>query len=758
MDDAIALSAAGLGDSLQDGSVARLIQLLQEGVRTREADYIGAVQRVAGDSLRSNRWLASQSTIVGELVHLARHMAVEWQVARRAADAMAVLATTTEGRAALRLQGASQVLLRLVIAGTSEHADDRSCDSSEDSDCSGSDDNGDEADGQSSISWRAPSGWSDWVDTLNRLQLEQHRTHAAERVPSLTDYITVGERERLAKCHQLMRCPTRKHRVAVLLALLAAETTGSEQSGPVPASKDAASVVSAVGIMCSSQAFWNDNWERAPCTGSLLGGGRAVVEGLRRRFSLHSENGMRAWLSEGHPSVGSMPWCDVALLRGASLVQPCLWRHQEPGAVGPQALPMQCGDDYRMVRVSAASGEQELFDTDDADPFGIADWVMRHHASGYSLVVNSLQLRNDDCATLASALARQICDRPETGVVHVGVNLYATPSESQGLVPHYDDHSVFVIQLEGQKRWTLWPEKCGARLPRLRDERTAPQLSAESALQYVLQPGHWLYIPRGWPHAATAEGATDAALYPSVAAGSVHLSLSVDLERPFDMAGALHIALWCFCLQRPYGGNADAASGSSKRQRTASDSSVTVDRRRFLSTECWLHAHIDLVASAPQSVLLRRSAFFRRSEALGTGDEALAAAACCWADFVDTVDGLTELAARFDAADGPGSEDALAWLQLLSCDDTTTIGSSSRGCSLLPCCSAASNLTDLSAAVEECEQLRCDFLAWVCSSDPSRWAMIVEVAETIGVQLRRGSCALAAALAVVRAPQCPLRQ
>lgn len=644
----------------EHGSADELSQQLQEGICEGDADCLKAAKRIAGDSLRSNRWLASQPAIVGELVQLAR-VAENWQAAREAADAMVVLATSAEGRAALRVQNAPQALLRLVVAATDTRVDGSSSGSSEDSGSTGSSDDDDDVDVQRSICWRPPTGWSDCVDTLNRLQLEEHGAHAAE---PLTD-ITLGEKQRLAEYHLRIRCPIRRHRVAVLLALLAAEAP--ERLGPSPMPSGA--VDAAVGTICD-RAFWDDSWERAPCHGSLLDSGRPVVDALQRCFSMHSENGMRAWLSEGHPSVGSMPWCDAALLRGASLVQPCLWRHQEPGA-GPRALPMQLGEDYRMVRASAASGEHEFSDTVAGHPVSIGDEAMRGYARGYSLVVNSLQLRHDGCAALAAALARQICERPETGVVHVGVNLYATPPGEQGLVPHYDDHSVFVIQLEGQKHWTLWPESCGATLPRLRDERATPQLSAAAALHYVLQPGDWLFIPRGWPHVAAVDGTASTGASRSSATGgaagsgsaeyqletgSVHLSLSVDLERPFDMAGALHIALRHFCLQRPIDGGAErdtarerakdrhadrdteaARHGSAKRQRTEDDISPTTrclqrgteseterqtdcfGRRWCSSAECWLHAHIDLARPARNFPLSHSVSHTNSMSRCGTG-------------------------------------------------------------------------------------------------------------------------------------------
>ncbi|WP_430930579.1 JmjC domain-containing protein, partial [Pseudomonas aeruginosa] len=40
-----------------------------------------------------------------------------------------------------------------------------------------------------------------------------------------------------------------------------------------------------------------------------------------------------------------------------------------------------------------------------------------------------------------------------------GCNAYWTPPNSQGFAPHWDDIDAFVLQLEGTKRWRLYPSR-----------------------------------------------------------------------------------------------------------------------------------------------------------------------------------------------------------------------------------------------------------------------------------------------------------
>ncbi|WP_342778655.1 cupin domain-containing protein [Blastococcus colisei] len=96
------------------------------------------------------------------------------------------------------------------------------------------------------------------------------------------------------------------------------------------------------------------------------------------------------------------------------------------------------------------------------------------------------------------------------------VNAYVTPPSSRGFSPHYDVHDVFVLQVAGEKHWTIHE-------PVLRDplrtqpwnDRAAEVAAAaerEPVIDAVLRPGDALYLPRGYLHSARALGEISAHL------------------------------------------------------------------------------------------------------------------------------------------------------------------------------------------------------------------------------------------------------
>lgn len=102
----------------------------------------------------------------------------------------------------------------------------------------------------------------------------------------------------------------------------------------------------------------------------------------------------------------------------------------------------------------------------------------------------------------------------------VQANAYVTPSHHTGFSDHYDVHDVFVLQMDGEKRWRVRPPVHDSPL---RDEPwTDHRAEVEEAArrepdhEFTLRPGDVLYLPRGWVHSATALGGV-----------STHLTLGI---------------------------------------------------------------------------------------------------------------------------------------------------------------------------------------------------------------------------------------
>ena len=93
---------------------------------------------------------------------------------------------------------------------------------------------------------------------------------------------------------------------------------------------------------------------------------------------------------------------------------------------------------------------------------------------------------------------------------HAYCQLYATPAAGQAVCAHADDRDVFVVQLQGTKRWLVYGNPPVV-LPHA-DEQVGksdahplePEHVAEGnvAIEVELTPGDALYIPRGFVHQA----------------------------------------------------------------------------------------------------------------------------------------------------------------------------------------------------------------------------------------------------------------
>jgi bifunctional lysine-specific demethylase and histidyl-hydroxylase NO66 len=166
---------------------------------------------------------------------------------------------------------------------------------------------------------------------------------------------------------------------------------------------------------------------------------------------------------------------------------------------------------------------------------GIADQVsddklVRLFADGSTLVLQGLHRIWPPILEFCQRLAAEL-GHP------VQANAYVTPPQNQGFSAHYDVHDVFVLQIEGEKRWRI--SRPVLESP-LRDQPWSDrQAQVEEAaqepplLEASLRPGDCLYLPRGYLHSATALGGV-----------SIHLTLGVHVWTRYALAEQLmHQAL-----------------------------------------------------------------------------------------------------------------------------------------------------------------------------------------------------------------------
>src|SRR5207249_3965727 len=75
------------------------------------------------------------------------------------------------------------------------------------------------------------------------------------------------------------------------------------------------------------------------------------------------------------------------------------------------------------------------------------------------------------------------------------INLYAAWRALHGLDLHRDDQQVFILQVDGRKRWLLYGAAVDGVDRTELDSTGVPPAGA--SLDQILQPGDLLYIPRG---------------------------------------------------------------------------------------------------------------------------------------------------------------------------------------------------------------------------------------------------------------------
>ena len=96
-----------------------------------------------------------------------------------------------------------------------------------------------------------------------------------------------------------------------------------------------------------------------------------------------------------------------------------------------------------------------------------------------------------------------LCDQLQTEFDHPAhANVYITPGNAAGFTPHYDIHEVFVLQIAGKKRWSIYAPVI--ELPHRSQIFTPQAYSGQPPIAEVeLKAGDLLYLSRGFLHSTT---------------------------------------------------------------------------------------------------------------------------------------------------------------------------------------------------------------------------------------------------------------
>jgi ribosomal protein L16 Arg81 hydroxylase len=154
--------------------------------------------------------------------------------------------------------------------------------------------------------------------------------------------------------------------------------------------------------------------------------------------------------------------------------------------------------------------------------------IRNDFADGYTIVLDAVEQYVRAVGTLARSIEVEL-NFP------IQVNTYITPPGRTGLAPHYDDHDVLILQIQGSKTWHLY---LGADVPprelqREKDKAVAVE-GLPAPIDVLLEAGDVLYVPRGRVHAAE-----------TAAAQSVHLTVGIHAPSVLMLAiGALYAHSW----------------------------------------------------------------------------------------------------------------------------------------------------------------------------------------------------------------------
>jgi hypothetical protein len=150
----------------------------------------------------------------------------------------------------------------------------------------------------------------------------------------------------------------------------------------------------------------------------------------------------------------------------------------------------------RYPDLNMANADDELAKDDYAKSTNLIDRVRVYKlfAEGSTIILPHLHLRHNKLAAFCRGMEARFSAPFQT-------NLYLSPQNGQGFIPHFDNHDVFVLQVAGSKQWTIYDAYMDLPLRGQvfdKDEHK-PGLPTQ---EFELKAGDLVYVPRGVMHSA----------------------------------------------------------------------------------------------------------------------------------------------------------------------------------------------------------------------------------------------------------------
>lgn len=125
-----------------------------------------------------------------------------------------------------------------------------------------------------------------------------------------------------------------------------------------------------------------------------------------------------------------------------------------------------------------------------------ADALYDAYSRGHTVNVNDVAERHAQVRALTERLFALFTCK-------ITANLFLTPAGSRAFPLHFDTHEVLVLQLEGKKHWRVYAPSEPLPIKQGTVERELPADPQRPLLfDRELEPGDFLYVPRGFGHEA----------------------------------------------------------------------------------------------------------------------------------------------------------------------------------------------------------------------------------------------------------------